>query len=363
LSKDENAMSVSAKAANVPMSCSNSACGKALCGQVNHCPYCGVAQQRVASAAKVAVLSVAPPPAAAAPIAARRPAHEPPLAPAAAAPEPDDVAVVAAVAAPVPAKPRKLGRNIVLGLVALGVFGLYQVGSRVNQEKLEKTLQAGKDCLRQNNFGCAIDNAEQVLQKVDKEPRALSLKQQAQSAQSRAQQAEADKQARLKAKAEVDAIRQQAAADKAAAEKARLAQEAQVAQAAREEEARAEQQRAQEQAVRNLQDRTPELKTRDTLQRAQEIINEQARRSPVIEPVQRPRPAVVQRPVNSAQLAGMLGQSIDDARRALAQRDFQTAMMYAGKALSADPGNIQAQGVMRQAQELQMQTLRQTRGQ
>lgn len=359
-------MSVSAKVANVPMSCSNSACAKALCGQVNHCPYCGVAQQRVAPAAKVAVLSVAPPPAAAAPIAARRPAHEPEPAAAAAAPEPDEVAVVAPVVAPVPAKPRRLGRKIVLGLVALGVFGLYQVGSRVNQEKLEKTLQAGKDCLRQNNFGCAIDNADQVLQKVDKEPRALSLKQQAQSAQARAQQAEADKQARLKAKAEVDAIRQQAAADKAAAEKARLAQEAQaaqVAQAAREEEARAEQQRAQEQAVRNLQDRTPELKTRDTLQRAQEIINEQARRSPVIEPVQRPRPAVVQRPVNSAQLAGMLGQSIDDARRALAQRDFQTAMMYAGKALSADPGNIQAQGVMRQAQELQMQALRQTRGQ
>lgn len=354
-------MSVSAKAAKFPMSCSNSACGQALCGQVNHCPYCGVAQQRTAPAAKVAVLSVAPPPVAAAPIVARRTSE--PVVPAATEnPEPDEAPVaVAPVAAP--AKPRKLLRKIGLGLVVLGVFGFYQVNTRVSQEKLEKTLQAGKDCLRQNNFSCAIDNADQVLQKVSSEPRALSLKQQAQSAQARAQQAEADKQARIKVKAEADAARQQAAAEKAAADKARLAQEAQAAQAAREEEARASQQRAQEQGARYLQDRTAELKTRDTLQRAQEIIQEQARRSPVIEQSQRPRPVVVQRPVNGAQLAGMLGQSIDDARQALAHRDFQTAIMLAGKALSADPGNIQAQGVMRQAQELQAQTLRQAAGQ
>lgn len=354
-------MSVSAKAVKFPLSCSNSACAQALCGQVNHCPYCGVAQQRLAPA-KVAVLAVATlPPAQASPLAARSVAREPVLPVATLTAEPEAVPVsIAAVAAP--AKPRKLLRKIALGVVVLGVFGLYQIGSRVSQERLEKTLQAGRDCLRQNNFSCAIDNADQVLQKNSGEPRALSLKQQAQTAQARAQQAEADKQARIKVKAEADAARQQAAAEKAAADKARLAQEAQAAQvvqAAREEEARAAQQRNQEQAVRNLQDRTAELKTRDTLQRAQEIIREQAHRSPVVEQSQWSRPVVAQRVPGGAELAGMLGQSISDARQALARRDFQTAITLAAQALRADPGNIQAQGVMRQAQQLQTQMLRQ----
>lgn len=359
-------MLVSAKAAKFPVSCSNSACAQALCGQVNHCPYCGVAQQRLAPAAKVAVLSVAPPPPAeATPIAARRAAVEPvlPVAAAAVVSVAVDEAPVTVAPVAAPAKPRRLLRKIGVVLAVLAAFAVYQVGSKASQEKLEKILQAGKDCLRQNNFVCAIDNADQVLQKDHSEPRALSLKQQAQTAQTRAQQADADKQARIKVKAEADAARQQAAAEKAAADKARLAQEAQAAEAAREEETRAAQQRNQEQAVRALQERTPELKTRDTLQRAQEIIQEQARRSPVLEQNQRPRQVVSQRPVDSAELAGMLGRSISEARQALARRDFQTAMMLASKALSADPGNIQAQGVMRQAQELQIQTLRQNNGQ
>lgn len=358
-------MSVSAKAAKFPVSCSNSACGQALCGQVSYCPYCGVAQQRVADVAvlapKVAVLSVAPKPAVqasaeAAPVVARRAERESVL-PAEVATASEVVDNVPQVPVVAPAKPRKLFRKIALGLVVLGIVGFYQMGTRVSQEKLEKTLQAGKDCLRQNNFNCAIDNADQVLQKDRNEPRALSLKQQAQTAQTRARQAETDKQARSKAKAEADAARQQAAAERAAADKARQAQEVQAAEAAREAEGRALQQRAQEQAVRDLQERTPELKTRDNLQRAQKILDEQARRSPVVEQTQRPRSEVVPRVGNSAELAGMLGRSISDARQALSRRDFQNAILHASKALSADPGNIQAQGVMRQAQELQRQTL------
>lgn len=254
-------MSVSAKAAKFPTPCANSECAQALCGPVIHCPFCGVAAQRMAPAPAVAdvVLPVAAPLVVAAVASAPAAVVAAPVA--ASVPAPPETPVIAAQSAAKPKGKGVLKKTAAALLVVASVYGVNQWVDRHDKQQMEQALLTGKECLRQNDFNCVVDNADKVLSKDSSEPRAISLKQQGQAGLARVQKAEADKQTRANA-----AAAQKAAADQARAEQARVRQ--QQAQAALEERERTARRQTEEQDLRAQQLRE---------QRAQEQVNQQLR--------------------------------------------------------------------------------------
>jgi len=273
-------MSVSAKNAKFPVACANGACAQALCGPVNHCPFCGTAVQR-AAAVPLAAVGVAVP--VSAPLAAAVPVSEA-VAPPVVAVTPAPVVVPVSVTQAPPSLPvaavKAKGRGKKIALVALGIFAIYGINHMSNvyaQKQMETALQAGKSCLGQKDFNCAIENADKVLSNDRNEPRALSLKQQAQTGLARWQKAEDDKQARLKADAA-----QKASAEQARVEQARVRE--QQAQAAREQQELDARRRSEEQDLRAQQmreqraedQRLQELRTQEQLARQQRAREEQA---------------------------------------------------------------------------------------
>lgn len=320
-------MSASVKAAEFPATCANSACGRTLCGPVKHCPYCGVAVQPPISAkAPVAVAAkepASPPPVVEPKAAALK--FELPAAPAPAAPQPVAPAPAAPAAAPTPPvappadKPKGLLKKIVIGalvLALLAFYGMNQLGSRNSQRDLEQVLLAGQQCLRQSDYNCALDKAEQVLQKNSKDPAALSLLNRAKDG---LKQVQRDKdladQARQK---EQDRKAQQDAADqrKRAEEQARREQEAKAA--------------AQVQSI------------------------------PVPAPQPSTPPHSTTRIEQNNGAASMVGRSLNEARKALIRRDYQSAITVARLVLNMDPGNREAQNIINQATRQQSQALNRT---
>ncbi len=320
-------MSASVKAAEFPATCANSVCGLALCGPVKHCPYCGVAAQPPISAkAPVAVAAkepASPPPVVEPKAAALK--FELPTAPAAVAPEPAAQAPAAPAAAPTPAvappadKPKGLLKKIVIGalvLALLAFYGMNQLGSRNSQRDLEQVLLAGQQCLRQSDYNCALDKAEQVLQKNSKDPAALSLLNRAKDGLKQVQR------------------------DKDLAEQARLKEQERKAQ----QDAADQRKRAEEQARRE--------------QEAKAAAQVQSIPAPAPQPSTPPRSTTRIEQNNGA--ASMVGRSLNEARKALIRRDYQSAITVARLVLNMDPGNREAQNIINQATRQQSQALNRT---
>lgn len=263
-------MSETAKALKFPAACLNSMCAQPLAGPVNHCPFCGTLVARAAPVLRV-VPPVPVPAAAAAPAPAPAPAPQAAPAPAAAAPTPPPPAPAPAADTATPAPPKRRMSKIGLALVAVlgvGAYGLQQLGSKHDQQLIEQAIAAGKTCLGKKDYRCAIDNADSVLQKDRNEPRALSLKQQAQADLARLQKAEDDKQARLQAEAS-----QKAAAERASQEQAR-------ARAAQDElDARRRSEELDRQAQELREQRVEEQRRRDQLAQEQQAVREQRQRA------------------------------------------------------------------------------------
>lgn len=315
-------MSASVKAAEFPATCASSACGRTLCGPVKHCPYCGVAVQ--------------PPISAKAPVAAKEPASPPPVVepkaaalkfelpatPAPATPPPAPAAPAAAPTPPVapPAeKPKGLLKKIVIGalvLALLAFYGMNQLGSRNSQRDLEQVLLAGQQCLRQSDYNCALDKAEQVLQKNSQDPAALSLLNRAKDGLKQVQR------------------------DKDLAEQARLKEQERKAQ----QDAADQRNRAEEQARRE--------------QEAKAAAQVQAIPAPAPQPSTPPRSTTRIEQTNGA--ASMVGRSLNEARKALIRRDYQSAITVARLVLNMDPGNREAQNIINQATRQQSQALNRT---
>ncbi len=328
-------MSASAKNPAFPLNCASSACNQPLSGPVAFCPYCGASSQVVAAApaapAPVVVVSAAP---TAMPAAAPAPVIESvhTLAPA------GIVSTPVVTPPPVPpvvqgapvAKSRNLGRKLALAagvVVAVLGYGAYQASKRQSLQQFEAELAAGQACLRSSQFDCALEKAESALRIESKDPRAISLLQRAQAGlegQQRDQQAKA----------------QAAAARQAAAERAQ-----------------------REQQARELATKEQQLRDEQTqLAKRQQQLEQQAR---VVQPAQQrplttPRPPV-QRPASAAN-AGLVGQQLSQARSALARRDGATARSLANSVLSQDPGNRQAQIILRQAEQLRAQSFNTPKG-
>lgn len=323
-------MSVSANAAKFPVPCANSACGRELCGPVKHCPFCGHAVRQA-----VPVATPAASPAAPIEVKAPEPLHfdlgaVKPAAPAAPAPAPSAAPPKAAAAAPSPApgapnNPGGLLKKLALSFAALviiaGVTSYFLSGSKHNQQQLEQALLAGQQCLRAGDFNCAQDNAERVLQKDRNDPAAQSLLQRAKDGLERNRKSEESA---------------QLAAEKARADKAKADQ------------------LASEQAEKDRRDKAE----RDRL--AEEQAQRIAKEASV---VQSPPPAVPKsKPTTSSGGATptMLGNTLNEARRALDRKDYQSAITVAGLVLNMDPGNRQAQNIINQARQQQAQALNRT---
>ncbi|MGF6592713.1 hypothetical protein [Pseudomonas sp. 2835] len=338
-------MSASAKKPAFPLNCANGECGKALCGPVLFCPYCGASSQVVASAPVAAPAAVA-----AAVVASKTPTAP---APVVKAPEPprqvtiSNAEIERAVAATAPpqaqvvaqvSKPRNVARQVALAiavLVAVGGYAAYQMNARKALQQFEAELAAGQGCLRLNQYSCALEKAESALRIESKDPRAISLLQRAQAGlegQQRDQQAQAQAAAAAAASA--------AATRKAAAE-----------QAQREQQAR--ELAAKEQQLRDEQTQ---------LAKRQQQLEQQARSAPPVQPRVTPVARPVQRPAAPAANAGLVGQQLSQARSALARRDGATARSLANRVLSQDPGNRQAQIILRQAEQLRGQSFNSPKG-
>lgn len=161
----------------------------------------------------------------------------------------------------------KIGLALV-AVLGVGAYGLQQLGNKHDQQMIEQAIAAGKNCLGKKDYRCAIDNADSALQKDRNEPRALSLKQQAQADLARLQKVEDDKQARLQAEAS-----QKAAAERARQEQAR-------AQAAQDElEARRRSEELDRQAQELREQRVEEQRRREQLAQEQQAVREQRQRA------------------------------------------------------------------------------------
>ncbi|PWB31566.1 hypothetical protein DCO48_16260, partial [Pseudomonas sp. SDI] len=243
--------------------------------------------------------------------------------------------------APAPAaKPRQRGRTLALAaavLLAVGGYGAYQMNARKALQQFEADLAAGQGCLRSGQFNCALDKAELALRTDSKDPRAISLLQRAQAGLESQQRIE---QAKVQAAALAEATK---AAQAAAAEQTRREQ------AAREQQARDEQQ-AREQAAREQLAKQQTPRQQDPLDKAQQLLDEQSNRTR--QQLQQQRPAQAARPGNQAANAGLVGQQLSQARSALSQGNGNKARVLANMVLSQDPGNRQAQIILRQAEQL-----------
>ena len=336
-------MSASAKKPAFPLNCASAACAKALSGPVAFCPYCGASSQVVAAApaapAPLAMISSAPVAVATAvPAAMIEAEHETAPAPVADAPVVKAIPATPAPVAPPVAKSSNLGRKLALAagvVVAVVGYGAYQASQRQSLQQFETELAAGQGCLRSSQFNCALEKAESALRIESKDPRAISLLQRAQAGLEGQQR---DQQAKTQAAA---AAASAAAARQAAAE-----------QAQREQQAR--ELAAKEQRLRDEQDQ---------LAKRQQQLEQQAR---VVQPTQQ-RPVTTTRPPAqrssaAAANAGLVGQQLTQARSALARRDGATARSLANRVLSQDPGNRQAQIILRQAEQLRGQSFNTPKG-
>lgn len=334
-------MSASAKKPAFPLDCASAACAKPLSGPVAFCPYCGASSQVVTAApaapAPVAVSNSAPVAvASAAPAAMIEAVHEIAAPSVAAAPVVKAMPATPAPVAPPVAKSGNLGRKLTLAaavVLAVVGYGAYQANQRQSLQQFETELAAGQGCLRSSQFDCALEKAESALRIESKDPRAISLLQRAQAGlegQQREQQAKT-----------------QAAA---AAASAAAARQAAAEQAQREQQAR--ELAAKEQRLRDEQDQ---------LAKRQQQLEQQAR---VVQPTQQ-RPVTPTRPPAprpAAANAGLVGQQLTQARSALARRDGATARSLANRVLSQDPGNRQAQIILRQAEQLRGQSFNTPKG-
>lgn len=336
-------MSASAKKPAFPLDCASAACAKPLSGPVAFCPYCGASSQVVTAApaapAPVAVSNSAPVAvASAAPAAMIEAVHEIAAPPVAAAPVVKAMPATPAPVAPPVAKSGNLGRKLTLAaavVLAVVGYGAYQANQRQSLQQFETELAAGQGCLRSSQFDCALEKAESALRIESKDPRAISLLQRAQAGlegQQREQQAKT-----------------QAAA---AAASAAAARQAAAEQSQREQQAR--ELAAKEQRLRDEQDQ---------LAKRQQQLEQQAR---VVQPTQQ-RPVTTTRPpaprpTAAAANAGLVGQQLTQARSALARRDGATARSLANMVLSQDPGNRQAQIILRQAEQLRGQSFNTPKG-
>ncbi|MBA1203946.1 hypothetical protein G7009_19680 [Pseudomonas capeferrum] len=341
-------MSASAKTPAFPLECANAACARPLQGPVRFCPYCGSGSQVLAAPAASKV-PVAASVARAAPVVtavAAQSATAPIAKPRAPAPE---VAIVAAKPAPKPApaipvvaaRPRRLGRKLALVgavLAAIGGYGAYQMNARNALQQFEADLAAGQGCLRSNRFDCALENAERALRTDSKDPRALSLLQRAQAGLERQQR---DQETKAQA---VAAAANRAAARKAANEQARQEREAR-AVAERERKAQDQVAAKQAQALQELLSDQAEVNRKQQQYLEQQ---RQAQRQVQQAPLTRPAPRPTAAPLNP----GLVGQQLSQARRALARRDGNAARALANTVLRQDPGNRQAQNILRQAEQL-----------
>lgn len=338
-------MSASAKNPAFPLNCAISECARPLSGPVAFCPFCGTSSQGVASAPAAAPIVLPPVVTPPAPPVVVPPAAAIPEAPREVTVVPADIERTDATPVPLPtppvppaAKPRNLGRKLALAaavVAAVGGYGAYQASLRQSLQQFEAELAAGQGCLRSNQFNCALEKAESALRIESKDPRAISLLQRAQAGLEGQQR---DQQAKTQAAA---AAASAAAARQAAAE-----------QAQREQQAR--DLAAKEQQVRDEQNQ---------LAKRQQQLEQQAR---VPQPAA-PRPVTTARPpaprVNpTAATAGLVGQQLTQARSALARRDGATARSLANRVLSQDPGNRQAQIILRQAEQLRAQSFNTPKG-
>lgn len=224
-------------------------------------------------------------------------------------------------------KPKGLLKKLVIGalvLALLAFYGLNQLGSQKSQRDLEQVLLAGQQCLRQSDFNCALDKAEQVLQKNSNDPAALSLLNRAKDGLKQVQR------------------------NKELADQAKLKEQERKAQ----READDQRQRAEEQARRDEAKAAAQAQAQAQAQAA-------AAPAPIPVPNNSPRSATrVEQPGNGA--ASMVGRSLNEARKALIRRDYQSAITVARLVLNMDPGNREAQNIINQATRQQSQALNRT---
>lgn len=256
-------MSETAKTLKYPAACSGTACGKLLAGPVHYCPFCGTAVQRAAPTLRV-VPPVPVPPVVSAPAGQDEqpdlsaPAVAPQAIPI--SPEPTSATTAPHVTATPPGRHKGKIALALAVLAGVASYGLYQVVGTHDQQQIERALATGKTCMANQDYRCAIENADDVLKNDRNEPRALSLKQQAQDELARAQKAADLQQARLQAEAAQKAAYEQARqmrAEQQEREAQRRAEEQQrMAQAQREQDLEAQRQqaiRAREQQLRAQQ--------------------------------------------------------------------------------------------------------------
>ena len=328
-------MSVSAKAAEFPVPCANSACGRELCGPVKHCPFCGHAVQRAVPVVTPATPAVKPAP-------VETPAAEPlhfdlgavqSAAPIPSAPAQPTAAPKVAAAPPNPApaspgNPAGLAKKLALSFSALliiaGATSYYLSDAKQNQQDLEQALLSGQQCLRAGDYNCAQDTAERMLQKDRSDRAAQSLLQQAKDARERDRKDRDEKLAR--AQAEKDAAQKHAQQ-----------------QAESDRQAREAREQAEKDSANQIVKAAPEPEIVPTAKRP-------------TEPKAKPTPPPVVGGANQT----MLRNTLNEANRALDRKDYQSAITVAGLVLNMDPGNRQAQNIINQARQQQSQALNRT---
>lgn len=326
-------MSVSAKAAEFPVPCANSACGRELCGPVKHCPFCGESVQRAAPVAKastpapVVVPAPAPVPVPVETRGAESLDFDIASVQSAEPPKPAPVPPAPAARAPVldatPDKPGATSKILLLGLVVLtmvagGVF--YLMTSKNNQSQMEQVLLDGQRCLRQKDFNCALDNAERVLQKNASNPAAISLLERAKSGLNDAQR---DKDLAVQ----------------------------------KEQDRKA----AQEESDRRKREEVAKREQLEKEKRDREELAAQDKKAAPPAVTTAPTPAPARQPARADTVSpSVLLRSLTEARNALARKDYQSAITVAGLVLNMDPGNRQAQNIINQARQLQAQALNRT---
>jgi len=190
---------------------------------------------------------------------------------------------------------------IVIGALALvaGGYVALKMLSGQDQQKLDAFVQAGQTCFDTQDFACALDNAGLALQQDRHDPRALSLLQRAQAAQTHQQQ-------------------------KLVADQQQKQLQAQAAEAIRQADALREQQalnRQRQEAVDH------ELRNQQQQQQASKAINA----------------------------------SLQQAQNALNAGEYQSAIAVAKVALGMDPNNARARTIIRQAEQQLKEALNRTR--
>ena len=192
---------------------------------------------------------------------------------------------------------------IVIGALALvaGGYVALKMLSGQDQQKLDAFVQAGQTCFDTQDFACALDNAGLALQQDHHDPRALSLLQRAQAAQTHQQQ-------------------------KLVADQQQKQLQAQAAEAIRQADALREQQALNRQR--------------------QEAVDRELRN---------------QQQQQQQQASKAINASLQQAQNALNAGEYQSAIAVAKVALGMDPNNARARTIIRQAEQQLKEALNRTR--